>query len=53
MIGHNKVSQLDSVTCITAIQGNASYKSLVVRKQVFRVSDQVWHIPGCAVTEDG
>ena len=27
--------------------------SLVVRKQVFEVSDQVPHKPGCAVTEDG
>ena len=27
--------------------------SLVVRKPVFGVSDQVWHNPGCTVTEDG
>ena len=27
--------------------------SLVVRKPVFRVSDQVPHKPGCTVTEDG
>ena len=24
-----------------------------VRKPVFWVSDQVWHKPGCAATEDG
>ena len=27
--------------------------SLVVRKPVFGVSDQVWHKPGCAITEYG
>ena len=27
--------------------------SLVVRKPVFGVSDQVRHKPGCTVTEDG
>ena len=27
--------------------------SLVVRKQVFRVSDQVQHKPGCTTTDDG
>ena len=27
--------------------------SLVVRKPVFGVSDQVSHKPGCTVTEDG
>ena len=27
--------------------------SLVVRKPVFMVSDQVAHKPGCTVTEDG
>ena len=27
--------------------------SLIVRKSVFGVSDQVQHKPGCAVTEDG
>ena len=27
--------------------------SLVVRKTVFRVSDQVRHTPGCSATEDG
>ena len=29
------------------------YLSLVVRKPVFRVSDQVRHKPGCTATEDG
>ena len=29
------------------------HMSLVVRKQVFRVSDQVRHKPGCTATEDG
>ena len=29
------------------------YISLVVRKPVFEVSDQVRREPGCAVTEDG
>ena len=29
------------------------YMSLVVRRPVFRVSDQVRHKPGCTVTEDG
>ena len=29
------------------------YMSLVVRKPVFGVSDQVRHKPGCTVTEDG
>ena len=29
------------------------YLSLVVRKPVFGVSDQVRHKPGCAATEDG
>ena len=30
-----------------------SYMSLVVRKPVFRVSDQVPHKLGCTATEDG
>ena len=30
-----------------------AHLSLVVRKPVFRVSDQVPHKPGCTVTEDG
>ena len=30
----------------------SAYMSLVVRKPVFGVSDQVKHKPGCAVTED-
>ena len=30
-----------------------NYMSLVVRKPVLGVSDQVRHKPGCAVTEDG
>ena len=30
-----------------------SYLSLVVRKPVFMVSDQVQHKPGCTATEDG
>ena len=29
------------------------YMSLVVRKPVFGVSDQVPHKPGCTATEDG
>ena len=29
------------------------YLSLVVRKPVFGVSDQVRHKPGCTATEDG
>ena len=29
------------------------YLNLVVRKPAFRVSDQVLHKPGCAVTQDG
>ena len=29
------------------------HMSLVVRKPVFGVSDQVWHKPGCTATEDG
>ena len=29
------------------------HMSLVVRKQVFEVSDQVRHKPGCRTTEDG
>ena len=33
--------------------GMLSQMSLVVRKPVFGVSDQVSHKPGCAVTEDG
>ena len=32
---------------------NHSNMSLVVRKPVFGVSDQVRHKPGCTVTEDG
>ena len=27
--------------------------SHIMRKPVFGVSDQVWHIPGCTTTEDG
>ena len=30
-----------------------TYLSLVVRKPVFRVSDDVGHKPGCTVTEHG
>ena len=30
-----------------------SYMSLVLRKPVFGVSDQVLHKPGCTATEDG
>ena len=30
-----------------------AYWSLVVRKPVFGVSDQVRHKPGCTATEDG
>ena len=33
--------------------GNVSKLSLVMRKPVFRVSDQVRHKPGCTATEDG
>ena len=29
------------------------YMSLVLRKPVFRVSDQVPHKPGCTTTQDG
>ena len=32
---------------------NGVYLSLVVRKPVFGVSDQVRHKPGCTATEDG
>ena len=38
--------QGDYNNCVT-------YLSLVVRKPVFGVSDQVRHKPGCATTEDG
>ena len=31
----------------------AFYMSLVVRKPVFGVSDQVQHKPGCTASEDG
>ena len=34
-------------------QYHAVYLSLVVRKPVFGVSDQVPHKPGCTVTGDG
>ena len=32
---------------------NLDYKSQVVRKPVFGVSDQVRHKPGCTAKEDG
>ena len=32
---------------------SCSYTSLVVRKPVFGVSDQVRHKPGCTTTQDG
>ena len=34
-------------------QSQSLYSSLVVRKPVFGVSDQVRHKPGCTATEDG
>ena len=34
-------------------QAKKLYLSLVVRKPVFGVSDQVRHKPGCSATEDG
>ena len=37
----------------TQINLGTIYMSLVVRKPVFGVSDQVPHKPGCAITEDG
>ena len=40
------VSVLSSPLC-------ADYMSLVMRKPVFGVSDQVPHKPGCTITEDG
>ena len=33
--------------------GTLTHMSLVLRKPVFGVSDQVRHKPGCATTEDG
>ena len=35
------------------VVGMLHYMSLVVRKPVFGVSDQVRHKPGCTATEDG
>ena len=32
---------------------NTAHMSLIIRKPVFRVSDQVSHKPGCTATEDG
>ena len=29
------------------------YLSLVARKPVFGISNEVWHKPGCATTQDG
>ena len=39
-------------TC-SLLHGLQEYMSLVVRKPVFGVSDQVRHKPGCTATEDG
>ena len=35
------------------VDRSCNHMSLVVRKPVFEVSDQVRHQPGCTTTEDG
>ena len=38
--------------CLAVVQIIGNEMSLVVRKQIFGVSDQVPHKPGCTATED-
>ena len=44
---------LGSILLILVMSRYSSYLSLVVRKPVFGVFDQVGHKPGCTATEDG
>ena len=46
-------SEFEVDDVLIAIQTNRDYLSLVVRKPVFAVSDQVRHKPGCTASEDG
>ena len=46
-------TKADLLPSFTYMNGFSCDLSLVVRKPVFGVSDQVQHKPGCTVTEDG
>ena len=57
----NRMANQSQISCAESmVKGNSPgmdvmhpYMSLVVRKPVFGISDQVPHKPGCTVTEDG
>ena len=42
-----------NISHVLYMEDSSSKMSLVVRKSVFGVSDQVRHKPGCTTTEDG
>ena len=50
-VGHG--SSVGSMQDLNASGPEIDHRSLVVRKPVFGVSDQVRHKPGCTATEDG
>ena len=52
-VGTEQPGLTDTQTNCSSADDAQNYMSLVVRKPVFGVSDQVPHKPGNAVTEDG
>ena len=50
---HTFVLCLEGIKLIHVLVVVKSFMSLVVRKPVFGVSDQVQHKPGCTAKEDG
>ena len=53
VLAHDQIRLLLYQKVYTVWLGLSVHMSLVVRKLVFGVSDQVRHKPGCAVTGDG
>ena len=47
------LSQNEAHLVLLSVWHRLLHMSLVVRKPIFGVSDQVLHKPGCAATEDG
>ena len=47
------VKMTDTAVALSVLLDTPKYMSLIVRKPVFGISDQVRHKPGCTATEDG
>ena len=52
-VGVHDLSKSNKIIMCTVMPQISHEMSLVVRKPVFGVSDQVRHKPGCTITEDG